>query len=301
VADYVLTTPVLDELERLPLLLADMEGQELRPAVWLVVDDGSTDGSAEWLAEQAAARDWMEVRGAPEAATEYLGAHVARVKRWGLEQALELARGRGVEPLAAGVVDADLRLPTDHYLRLVEALKQDPGLGVVSSIIRVEGEQAGRERFQREDLPRGGTQTFRVACLDAIGGLPPYPGFDGVANVKAKLRGWRCRLLTDLVAMHGRATATRFGVGPGYARRGRYAWFLGLNPLLVLARTAGYAASPPRSASVHFLKGWLGSAVRRAPRCPEDEVRRYYARERPMEYLRALAGRGPRFASSRRD
>ena len=286
---YVLTTPVQDEIGHLPALLATIEAQELRPVRWTVVDDGSTDGSLEWLREQAAERDWMEVLQAPEPADEYLGAHVAKVKRFGLERALD-----GVDAGFAGVLDADILLPTDHYRVLLEAFAEDPGLGIASSVIRSPG--AGREAFQREDLPRGGTHVFAVACLRDIGGLPPWPGFDGAANVLARLRGWRCRLLRELVADQARETATRFGSGEGYARKGRYAWFLGLNPGLVAARTAAYSLRSPRSAGLHFAGGWLGQALRWAPRCPDPEVRAYYRWERPKEYLRRLLGRrGPGF------
>ena len=288
-ARYVLTTPVRDEIDHLPDLLATLEAQELRPLRWLVVDDGSTDGSLAWLRERAAERDWMEVVVAPEPGTEYLGAHVAKVKRFGLERARE-----GLDAGFAGVLDADIILPPEHYRVLLDAFEADPELGIASSVIRSPG--VPREAFQREDLPRGGTHVFRMACLDAIGGLPPWPGFDGAANVLARLRGWRCRLLPDLVADQARETATRFGAGEGYARKGRYAWFLGLNPGLVAARTAAYSLKRPRRAGLHFAGAWLGQALRRAPRCPDPEVRAYYRWERPKEYLRKLLGkRGPGF------
>ena len=289
---YVLTTPARDERDRLPDLLADLDGQDLPPAVWLVVDDGSTDGTLRWLQEQAGSRDWMEVRSSPEAPTEYLGGHVARIKRWGLEQALQVAEARGLEATVAGVLDADIRLPPEHYRRLAEAFEAEPRLGVASSILVAgDGEVDLPEGVRRDDLPRGGTQTFRVACLQEIGGLPPYCGYDGAANVKARLAGWRCRLLTDLVARHPRPTATRFGVAAGFARKGRYAWFLGHHPALVAARTVAYSVRSPHAAGLHFVRGWLGSAVRRTERCPDPDVRRYYHRERPLEYVRALLGR----------
>jgi len=289
--DYVLTTPALDEMAGLPGLLADLEAQEQACALWLVVDDGSTDGSFEWLTEQAESRPWMAVRRSPEASDEYLGGHVARIKRWGVEQALALAAERGLDPGVVGVLDADIRLPADHYRRLLEAFDADPRLGVASSLlVSGTGDDDRPERVSRTDLPRGGTQTFRRTCLDEIGGLPPYCGYDGAANVKARLAGWTCAVLVDLVAHHPRPTATRFGVGPGFARKGRYAWFLGHHPALVAARAASYATSSPR-ASWWFVRGWLGSAVRRDDRCPDDEVRRYYGHERPREYLRRMLGR----------
>ena len=100
--------------------------------------------------------------------------------------------------------------------------------------------------------------------------------------------------LGDVVADHGRATATRYGLG-GYARKGRYAWFLGLHPAVVAARVVEYSLSAPRARGVHLARGWLSEALSGAERCPDPEIRAYYRHERPREYLRKLVGRGPRF------
>ena len=104
-AGYVLATPARNELAALPGLIATMEAQRAKPLVWLIVDDGSDDGSRQWL-EQAAARiDWLSVVPAPEAANEYLGAHIARLKRFGMEQAIARARAMGLRPACAGILD----------------------------------------------------------------------------------------------------------------------------------------------------------------------------------------------------
>ena len=290
---YVLATPVKDELGELPRLLAAVEGQRHRPACWVVLDDGSSDGSRDWLERAAASRAWMEVIPSPEAATEYLGGHVARIKRAAVEHALRAARGREIEPVYAGVLDADLAPPAEHYAALVGRMDAREAVGVASGLVVSPGEEGGAEveRFQRVDLPRGGLQLFRVRCLESIGGLPPYPGYDGVANVLAGMRGWERALYPDLVVRQSRPTATRFGPFAGFRRKGHYAWFLDLHPTLVLARPAAYAVRRPRREALGFLVGWAESAGRRTPRCPDDEVRRYYRRERPREYLRMLWSR----------
>jgi glycosyltransferase involved in cell wall biosynthesis len=284
---YVLTTPAFNEMDNLPAQLADLEAQELRPSLWVVVDDGSDDGTLEWLTEQAKDRDWMEVRQSPERTGEYLGGHIARIKRWGLEQVIALARERGIEPDAAGVLDADIGLPPEHYRKILEAFAADPKLGVASSTLQAAGSDGTHnERLQREDLPRGPTQTFRMTCLDEMGGLPPWPGFDGAANVKAKLLGWKTKMLTDVVATHERLTATRFGVAKGYRRKGRYAYFLGHHPVLLVGRAAAYTLQTPHTGGMYFLRGWLGCKARGEDRCPDMDVWNYYRNERVREYLR---------------
>lgn len=297
-AGYVLTTPARNEKEGLPALLATMQAQQCKPLVWVIVDDGSSDGSRAWLEQARAELAYLVVLDAPEAATEYLGAHVARIKRWGLEQALSLARARGHEPLCAGVLDADMLLPAEHYRVLVAAMEQSPTLGVASSLLCAQGSGGSFvEPFQRADLPRGPTQFFRTECLEAMGGLPPWPSFDSIANVKARALGYQTRLLTELVATQSRETATRYGHAQGYARKGRYAWFLGLHPLLVLARGAAYTTRLPDRAGYHFLKGYIQSALAREARCPDPVVRRHYGLPRVLEVARAALRLGPSYVT----
>lgn len=301
---YVLTTPARNERAGLPALVETLAAQTAAPLVWLVVDDGSDDGSKEWLEAARERCPFLEVVSAPEAADEYLGAHVARIKRWGLEQAIARARQRGLEPACAGVLDADVLLPPEHYAVLCERMASTPGLGVASSVLVArDGDRRFVEPFQRADLPRGPTQFFRVSCLERMGGLPPWPSFDSIANVKARALGYETRLVTELVALQSRETAARFGHAAGYARKGRYAWFLGLHPLLVVARTAAYTLKRPHHAGLHFLKGYLASAAARAPRCPDPVVREHYGLPRVLEVAKAALGAGPGYVSGavRRD
>ncbi|HTM45864.1 MAG TPA: glycosyltransferase family A protein, partial [Polyangiaceae bacterium] len=186
-ARYVLATPVQNEMANLPMLLAGLEGQTTRPHLWFVVDDASSDGSREWLAEASKSRPWLVVESAPEKSTEYLGAHVARIKGWAMRRGIDIAKDRGAPADFVGIIDADIQVPPDHYQQLLSEFESDPQLGVASSLVVSLGQQGTKaDRFQREDSARGGTQIFRMDCFEAIGGLPPWPGFDGAANVKAR-------------------------------------------------------------------------------------------------------------------
>jgi GT2 family glycosyltransferase len=291
---YVLSTPMRNERALLPELLESVSALTPRPALWLIVDDGSRDGTLQWLRDHTRELEWVRVEPAPEEADEYLGGHIARIKSWGLDKALVEAEAAGHPVGYCGILDADVVLPPDHYARLLEHFSRDPGLGVVSSVLKIPGEPRP-EAWQRSDRPRGPTQLFSRECLEAIGGLPRFQGYDAVANLKAKNRGFGTLLATDVVATHRRETSTREGHARGYERRGRYAYFLHLNPLLVLARTLAYSTDAPHTKGLHFMRGWLGSAVGRAPRCPDPEVRRHYGRERVFEVARAVLGRGIHF------
>src|SRR5690606_33037651 len=102
----VLATPMHNERELLPELLASLRAQTQRPSLWLVVDDHSTDGSREWLEEQTRDLDWVMLATAPEDPEEYLGGHIARIKSWGLAQAVKLCETRGASVEFCGILDA---------------------------------------------------------------------------------------------------------------------------------------------------------------------------------------------------
>src|SRR5690606_11015708 len=86
--DYVLCTPLRNELSLLHQLVESVDRQQVRPALWLIVDDHSTDGSREWFEARAEQLGWVIALTAPEDPDEYLGGHIARIKSWGLEPAV---------------------------------------------------------------------------------------------------------------------------------------------------------------------------------------------------------------------
>lgn len=285
---YVVATPMRDEMKVLPDLLATLDGQTVRPAVWVIVDDGSTDGSGAYLEEARRSRPWLHVVPPPEAPTEYLGNHVAKVIRHGAAEALRIADEAGIPIGYVGILGADMVLPPEHYEVLIRTMEGDPALGITSSVIQ-SPDASGKlkvEPLQREDLPRGGTQFFRRRCLDDIGGIPGHMGYDGASNAKAMSRGWKLRLLPNLVSWQARRTSTREGATAGYRRKARYAWFLGHHPLLILARSVAYTREPPHDAGWVFLRAWAEEAWKDAPRCPDEEVRRHYGRVRVLHYLK---------------
>lgn len=291
---YVLCTPMYNERALLPELLAAVRQQSVLPTAWVFVDDHSDDGSREWLEAAAAELPWVFVLSAPEDASEYLGGHIARIKSWGLEQAVERGDELGPPVDYCGILDADVLLSSDHYQRLLAEFAGDARLGVASSVLAVPGAN-GFEAWQRSDRPRGPTQLFSRACWQAIGGLPKFQGYDAVANLKAKNRGYHTKLVTDLVATHRRETSTRQGHAKGFERRGRYAHYLHLNPALVIARGLAYSLDAPHSKGLYFLKGWARAAIARDARCPDPEVARHYRYHRVAEVVRAALGRGIRF------
>ncbi len=56
---YIVITPVRDEEEHLGSTIQSMIAQTIRPIEWVIVNDGSVDGTARTIAESAARVSWI--------------------------------------------------------------------------------------------------------------------------------------------------------------------------------------------------------------------------------------------------
>src|SRR5262245_13029071 len=63
---YVLITPARNEAEFLGLTIEAVLAQRVRPLKWVIVSDGSTDGTDDIAARYASANPWIELLRLPE-------------------------------------------------------------------------------------------------------------------------------------------------------------------------------------------------------------------------------------------
>ena len=83
---YVLISPCRDEQDYMRRTLDSVIAQSRRPALWLVVDDGSTDATPEILADYAARHDWIRVMRKPDRGARAVGPGVVEAFYFGLDQ-----------------------------------------------------------------------------------------------------------------------------------------------------------------------------------------------------------------------
>ena len=119
--------PVRDSLASVPAAVGSLLGQSMGDWELVVVDDGSTDGTGEWL--EALANGESRVR-------------VVRTGALGIVSALrtgcELARGRYVARM-----DADDVMAVDRLEKQLGLLEARPEVGLVSCLVGYGGEGAG--------------------------------------------------------------------------------------------------------------------------------------------------------------
>src|SRR4051795_12359710 len=111
--DYAVVTPARNERHNLPRLAGAILAQSRRPECWVIVDDGSDDGTTEWARDLVADHPWIIL---VERSAEK-GGDVLAGRREGRDL---LAFRRGIHALprqfdVVSKVDADLAFAEDYW------------------------------------------------------------------------------------------------------------------------------------------------------------------------------------------
>jgi biofilm PGA synthesis N-glycosyltransferase PgaC len=282
---YALVTPACNEADHLPRLAKAVASQTVPPSAWIVVDDGSTDGTAEVAEGFTAKIRGLRVMDAPQDTRPEWTA-IPSGRRAGRDV---IAFQVGVEclhPLPDVIVklDADVAFPPGFFERLLLEFERHPRLGIASGtcLERVDG--VWTERHVTGAHVWGATRAYRRECLDAVFPLELRLGWDGVDLLRAELAGWTTRTLTDVPFEHHRREGLREGSrGRAWLAQGWSAWYIGYRPTYLLARALHHVRRDP--SAIALVVGYLNSALRREDRYPNPAVRAVLRRK---QRLRAL-------------
>jgi glycosyltransferase involved in cell wall biosynthesis len=228
---YVLITPARNEARLIEQTIVSVLQQTERPLRWVIVSDGSTDGTDEIVARYAAKHDWLRlVCRPPRVERSFAG----KVRAFNAGYAT-LA---GLDYDVIGNLDADISFDAGYFAFLLNRLGADPQLGVVGTPYR-EGTQQYDYRYTDIRHVSGACQIFRRACFEQIGGYQPIKGggIDWVAVTTARMAGWHTRTFCEQVCHHHRAIGTaQASELAARWRLGRKDYALGGHPLWQLVR-----------------------------------------------------------------
>ena len=284
---YAVSTPARNEENNLRRLGAAMAAQTRAPVAWIVVDDGSTDGTAEVLAELATQYDWVRVLARDGADRDEPLADGRRRAR-DLDGFLRGARAL-TEPVDVMVkVDADVDFDPDFFERLISEFEADDKLAIASGTCYEQEDGEWVRRTKAESTVWGATRAYRHECLADVEALEPSMGWDGLDEIRVQLRGLRTQTFVDLPFRHNRPEGGRelTSLHQGEAL-GRASWYMGYRPSYLALRAVYRSLREP--AALAMLWGYGAAAARRAPRCPDPDVVRVL---RDRQRLRVTLRRG---------
>jgi len=283
---YVLITPARNEARFIELTLQSMAAQSYHPLRWVIVSDGSTDGTDDLVRKYAADNPWIDLLRMPERTERHFAGKVHAFKA-GYDKAKDL------NPDVVGNLDADVSIEPDHFQYLLSKFAENPDLGVGGSPFK-EGSRQYDYRFSNIENVWGGCQLFRRECYEAIGGYTPVKGggIDHIAVVSARMKGWKTRTFTDKVCLHHRGMGTaQQGALKATFRQGSKDYSLGNHPLWELFRTLYQTKNSPLLVGGLALgAGYFWSMARKAEVSVSSDVVAFTHREQ-MQRLKKLVTR----------
>src|SRR5262245_15928650 len=129
IPSYVLITPARNEARFIELTLKSMVAQTVPPLKWVIVSDGSTDGTEEIVSRYAAQHSWIELVRLPE-----------RKERNFAGKVLAFNAGRArladVKYEVIGNLDGDVSFDADYFEFLIGKFSESPRLGVAGTPFR---------------------------------------------------------------------------------------------------------------------------------------------------------------------
>jgi poly-beta-1,6-N-acetyl-D-glucosamine synthase len=262
---YAIITPARNEADTLPRLAGALRRQTRLPVRWIVVENGSSDGTVDVAERIVQESDWARLVLVTEPGRRERGAPIVRALHAGLD-ALD------VQPDVVVNVDADVTMEADYFERLLEAFARDSALGIASGSAWELNDGVWRQRFVTGGTVWGATRAYRWACLQDVLPLEERHGWDGIDQLKARARGWTTRTFTNLPFRHHRKEGSEDGSTWTHWRvNGETAHFMGYRPSYILGRTLHRMRQDP--AALALLVGYASAALRRSPQMNDPQAR----------------------------
>ena len=289
---YVLITPARNEEAFIAKTLDSVVTQTVLPERWVIVDDGSTDRTAEIVDKYVKAYQWIELIRRSQRLDRNFAAK-ADAFNAGFE------RIRSLDFDVVGNLDADISFESDYFEFLLGKFVEHPRLGVTGTTMREANHDPLKDTFYHFRDVFGACQLFSRECFEEIGGYTPvkWGGIDWIAVRTARLRGWETQSFSEKFFFHHRPMGeTEGNIWKARFDYGRKDYFLGNHPLWQIFRV-GYQMlkRPYVIGGLTLAAGYMYSIVARIERPLNPQLLSLHRREQ-LERLKNLL---IRFAKTR--
>lgn len=275
--NYVLISPCRDEADYMRQTLDSIVAQSVRPAKWVIVDDGSTDKTPQILEEYASQHEWIEIvtrsdRGRRAVGPGVIDAFYAGLNTINIDDYDYLCK-----------LDLDLEIPPTYFARVMDQMEATPRLANFSGkpYLREKDGRLISERLGDENAV-GQIKLYRTTAFKEIGGFVRQVSWDGIDGHMCRMKSWIARSedSPELRFIHLRQMgSSQHSIWVGRLRWGFGKYFMGSAPYYVAA-VAFYRMleKPYIVGGWGILWGYLKAMLNGAPRFENKEFRRFLRR-----------------------
>ena len=262
---YIAVTVCRNEEELIGRCVGSVLGQSYPPSCYVVVDDGSTDGTLDILRSFGSKIDVISLDRHHQFQR---GGHLLRLFLLGVSRAKK--QTEDWEFLLS--VDADEVLGRYYVEKLVDKMRSNPRLGMTSGVpySKTDG---GYLKIERASFNVwNGARLYRRACFDEIHNIPVMQGWDVWIQFEANRLGWETKPFDDVNFLEERPWGD-----PGplsftfWARRGFVRRILGFSLLAqILSSFMRMTEKPYLLGSITFLLAFLLYGLQKNKLLPKD-------------------------------
>lgn len=274
---YLLVTAAKNEGKNLPKLTRSVAEQTIKPVVWVIVDDASTDDTPQILEDARKKYEWIQSIRLEENSERDLGFHLSDVVKGAFEFAVDYCKERGLDYEYMGNVDGDIIIEEEFFEKLIKEFEKDFELGIAGSSTQYIVNGKLIQPKGREEEPSGGDMLIRRECFEDCNGIQITWGWDSTLKTKAKIRGWKVRRFEYVKALETGFVGRVEGYWKRYKHQGDAAYYFNLNPIHMIFKSMSMTLhSNPRYIGIAFFVGYFSSFIRNRNKIEDEEIRKYF-------------------------
>ncbi len=247
--------------------------QSVRPTLWVIVDDGSTDDTPRILSEYANRHSFIKIVRRDDRGHRSVGPGV-------IEAFYEGYRAINADKFDfICKLDLDLELPPNYFKTLIQRMAENPRLGTCSGKPYYVDSGSGKLVSEKcgDENAIGASKFYRVECFKQIGGFVREVMWDGIDGHRCRILGWiACSWdEPELRFIHLRPMgSSQKNIVSGRMRHGYGQYYMGTDFVYMTASALYRMTRPPLI--IGGLAMWLGyiqSYLCRKERMKDKEFR----------------------------
>jgi poly-beta-1,6-N-acetyl-D-glucosamine synthase len=225
---YVLITPIKDEIDNFKKCSASVVNQTVKPDKWIIIDDGSIDGTKDLVNDLQKKCNWITALHNPPREERRPGGEFI------LKKAFDLINIKDYDFIVK--MDGDLTFSEDFFSSIFRKFEEEPKLGVASGSCYIIKDGEMVEETKARVHTRGPMKVYKSKCFEEIGGIVPSLGWDTIDEIKAQQLGWKTKTFPELEIIHLRPTQSAKGKINGFRNMAKASYYIGYHPLYMIAR-----------------------------------------------------------------
>jgi glycosyltransferase involved in cell wall biosynthesis len=257
--NYYIVIPSYNEEKFIALTLQSIISQTVLPKKVVVVNDNSTDKTAEIVLKFAKDYPFITLVNKTSEAIHLPGSKVIQAFQKGFET-LDAQYDIIVK------LDGDLIIPNNYFETILTIFKNDSTVGMAGGFAYIEkdGEWI-LENLTDKDHIRGAFKAYRKECFLQIGNLKPAMGWDTLDELLSKFYNWKVVTDSTLVIKHLKPTGANYNKASRY-KQGESFYTLGYTLFITIISSAKLAIMKRKPLLFFdYIKGFLKAKSSKTP------------------------------------